>query len=59
MAKFKIRKLKVFKTYICSFYQNIFQKIGRRLKSPHSQLILDFFSLLSLKNAKTNTILTT
>ena len=52
MAKFKIRNLKVFKTNIWRFYQNIFQKIGSRLKSPHSQLILDFFHSSAWKMPK-------
>ena len=41
MAKYMIRNLKVFKTNIWSFYQNILQKMGRRNSSQmitHEQL---------------------
>ena len=37
MTKYKVRNLKVFKTNIESFYQNILQEMGRR---NSSQMIL-------------------
>ena len=53
MAKHKIRNVKVFKSDIWSFYQNIFPKMGK-INFPQMILIFE-----RLENTKANTILTT